>query len=323
MKYLELSGNNAAFHLAAEYYLTEFDPFGGADICWFWRTVPTVVIGRYQVAQAEVNLPYLEEHGIRLVRRHSGGGTIYSDENNLMFSMVTKSADEGINFQAFTQPLVELFNAWGLPVTHSGRNDLFLYGKKFSGNAQFHHNGFTVHHGTLLIDSDFERMACAINPPAEKIRANGVASVREHVINLKPYLPAAVCEDGLDVHLKNALCDGVVSFTDAQIETISSIAKERFCGWEVLFGKSPKFTITRSRRFAGGSLGANLAVEHGIIREVQVFGDFFGDADPMCRALEGVPYTQADILNALRSVALPHEMSAEELAESFTDVAGR
>jgi len=323
MKYLKLSGNDAAFHLAAEYYITEYDPFSGADICWFWRTCPTVVIGKYQVAQAEVNLPYLKEHGIRLVRRHSGGGTIYSDQNNLMFSMVTKSSDEGINFRKFTQPILELFNAWGIPATHSGRNDIFLFGKKLSGNAQFHHNGFTVHHGTMLIDSDFEAMAHAINPPDEKIRANGVKSVREHVINLKPYLPAFVLECGIEAALRDALCDGEVSFTEEEIAEISKIAKERFCTWEILYGKAPKFSVTRSRRFAGGSLSADLEIQHGIIRSLQVFGDFFGDAEPMCRALEGVPYTREDILKALQSVPLPHEMDAETLAECFTDVSGR
>jgi len=323
MKYLELSGNDAAFHLAAEYYITEFDPFSGADICWFWRTVPTVVIGKYQVAQAEVNLPYLEEHGICLVRRHSGGGTIYSDENNMMFSMVTKSADDGINFRKFTQPIIDLFNSWGIPATHSGRNDIFLFGKKLSGNAQFHHNGFTVHHGTMLIDSDFEAMAHAINPPDEKIRANGVASVREHVINLAPYLPAQVLEHGLETSLREALCDNTVTFTAAQQAEIAKIADERFRGWEILFGKSPKFSVTRSRRFSGGSLSADLEVEHGIIRSVQVFGDFFGDAEPMCRALEGAPYTREDILKALSAIPLPHQMEAEELAEFFTDVTGR
>ena len=323
MKYLELSGNDAAFHLAAEYYITEHDPFDGEDICWFWRTVPTVVIGKYQVAQAEVNLPYLEEHNIRLVRRHSGGGTIYSDENNMMFSMVAKGVDEeGINFRKFTQPIIALFNAWGIPATHSGRNDIFLHGTKLSGNAQFHHNGFTVHHGTMLIDGQ-QRITTITLLVIAKIKANGVASVREHVINLKQYLPSDVLERGLENSLREALCDGVVTFTAEQIEEISAIASERFSGWEILYGKSPKFSITRSRRFSAGSLGADLEVEHGVIRSVQVFGDFFGDAEPMCRALEGVPYTREDISKALQSASLPHAMVAEELAEFFTDVSGR
>ena len=323
MKYLDFHSNDAAMNLAAEYYITECDPFSGADICWFWRTVPTVVIGKNQVAQAEVNLPYLEERGIRLVRRHSGGGTIYSDPNNLMFSMVTKSADEGINFRKFTTPIIDLFHSWGIPATHSGRNDIFLHGKKLSGNAQFHHNGFTVHHGTMLIDSDFEALERAINPSDEKIRANGVSSVREHVINLKPYLPSFVSESGLEVALRDSLCDGAVSFTAAQIEAISTLASERFDTWEILYGKAPKFTVTRTRRLSGGTVSASLDIHRGVIRAVQFFGDFFGDASPMEEALKGIPYTREDILAALSDIPLPHAMKKEELCAFLTDVNGR
>ncbi len=323
MKYLDFPSLDACVNLALEYYLAEYDPFPGEDLCWFWNTVPTVVIGKYQTAQAEVNLPYLEEHGIALVRRHSGGGTIYSDENNLMFSMVTKSTDEGINFQKFTAPLVEVFCSWGLPVTHSGRNDLFLEGKKFSGNAQFHHNGFTVHHGTLLVDTDFDAMESAITPPPDKVVSKGVSSVREHVINLKPYLPADVLKQGLSRSLRDALTDGTVILTPEQQAQVLAIADEKFRGWEAVHGKSPKFTFSRTRKFPGGTLTAELEIEHGIIRHAAASGDFFGDAEPMCQALNGVPHTREDVYKALCGVALPHQIGLDELVEALTDVSGR
>lgn len=323
MKYLDFPSSDACVNLATEYYLTEFDPFPNEDICWFWNTTPTVVIGKYQAVQAEVNLPYLEANHIALVRRHSGGGAIYSDENNLMFSIVTHEADEGINFQKFTAPLVALFNSWGLPVTHSGRNDLFLHGRKFSGNAQFHHNGCTVHHGTLLIDTDFDAMTHAITPPPDKIVSKGVASVREHVINLKPYLPAEVLRRGLAVSLRDALTDGVLTFSPEQQAQIHAIADEKFRGWTSIHGKSPKFTISRTRKFAGGTLTMELGIEHGIIRHAAAFGDFFGDPAPMCNALIGVYHTRADVQNALSAVSLPHQITQEELVELLTDVSER
>ncbi|MBE6916215.1 MAG: lipoate--protein ligase [Ruminococcaceae bacterium] len=323
MKYLDFPSNDACVNLAMEYYVTEKALFPGEDICWFWNTVPTVVIGKYQVAQAEANLPYLEENGIALVRRHSGGGAIYSDENNLMFSIITKSTDDGLDFQKFTTPLIDLFNRWGIPATHSGRNDLLLHGKKFSGNAQFHYNGYTVHHGTMLIDTDFDALTRAITPPQEKIVSKGVASVREHVINLKPYLPKDVLDRGLACALRDALTDGVLTFTKEQQREILSIADERFRGWDVLFGKSPKFTVTRTKKFAGGTLTLELEVEHGIIKHAVAFGDFFGDSAPLCAALCGVPATREDLYLALQNIVLPHQIDLDGLVEMLTDVSGR
>lgn len=176
------------FYLAMEEYLARYTE----DEAFFvWQVPPTVIIGRNQVMAAEVNLPYCRAHGIRVFRRKSGGGCVYSDRGNLMVSCVVSGKDVPFLFENYIRRLALCLRRAGLEAEVSGRNDILVSGKKVSGNAFFSIHGRNVMHGTLLFDCNPERLENALTPSGTKLRSKGVSSVRQRVGSLRQFLPAS------------------------------------------------------------------------------------------------------------------------------------
>lgn len=192
MIYIESNTSSPADNLAMETWL--FDHCAGQDVLYLWRNRPCVILGRNQCAAQEVDLPLAQSLGVPVLRRQTGGGAVYHDLGNLNFTFLTDDPGTDRPYETFLQPLVALLRRQGIQACFNGRNDLCVAGRKFSGSAARVRRGRLLHHGTLLVDTDLERMQRLLTPDAAKLRRNGVASVRSRVVNLSQLAPALTTE---------------------------------------------------------------------------------------------------------------------------------
>ncbi len=219
-----------AFYLAMEEFVAEHVE---GDSLFVWRVSPTVIIGRNQDVEAEVNLQYCREHDVRVIRRKSGGGCVYSDMGNIMISYVSRRGDVSEVFDRYLSALTACLRSLGLNAEKSGRNDILVEGRKVSGNAFHQLPDRSIVHGTLLYDTDFRALEVAIRPPVEKLQRHGVASVRQRVENLKTFLDPALVPsvETLISCLLDYFCDDEVMLADDQVGRIEEMASgfEQFC----------------------------------------------------------------------------------------------
>lgn len=202
MIYFESRRTDPAYNLALEAWL--FETYCQADVLFLWQNKPSVIVGKNQVAQNEVNLALAQELGIPVVRRDTGGGAVYHDLGNLNFSFFTDDTPAADSpYVSFLQPLLAILRQLGIEADFNGRNDLCVQGRKISGSAARVREGRLLHHGTLLVKSDLAQMDRLLTPPQEKLARNGVASVKSRVVNLQEVAPALTVET-----LKCAICRG-------------------------------------------------------------------------------------------------------------------
>ena len=203
-----------AFYLAMEEFVArEIE----GEAFFVWRVEPTVIFGRNQVLENEVNLEYCREHGVDVVRRKSGGGCVYSDLGNIMVSYISRRGDVSEVFDRYMTALTEALRALGVPAEKSGRNDILVEGRKVSGNAFHQLPDRSIVHGTLLYSTDLEALTEAIRPPVEKLQRHGVESVRQRVMNLSEYV-ALMTEPDDALKSPEALVKYLVGyFTDGEI----------------------------------------------------------------------------------------------------------
>ena len=211
-----------AFYLAMEEFVAEWSE---GEAFFVWRVLPTVIIGRNQDLEAEVNLDYCLGHGVRVVRRKSGGGCVYSDKGNIMVSFVSRRGEVSAVFDRYLSALTACLCSLGLDAEKSGRNDILVDGRKVSGNAFHQLPDRSIVHGTLLYDTDLDALEEAIRPPVEKLERHGVASVRQRVRNLKEYVSPVTIE-ALERHLVEYFCDGEVTLTEEDVTKIEAMAAE-------------------------------------------------------------------------------------------------
>ncbi len=322
MRYLESPSTNPCFNLALEQHM--FDTVGQTeDIFMLWQNNNAIVIGRHQNTAEEINADFVQEQGITVVRRLSGGGAVYHDLGNLNFTFIAGSGDKGLDLRLFCRPVAAALEALGVPVEISGRNDMTVDGKKFSGNAQYRKNGRVMHHGTLLFDSDLTVLSKALKVSEDKISSKGVKSVRGRVTNLRPYLP-----DGVSLEkLKNSLASSVAGsstllpyvLTAGDLAQVEFLRASRYATWDWNWGSSPKYELRRERRVEGvGKIELYLKVEQGILTGLELYGDFFGDGESAVLAdeLVGCPMEESALQGALKKLDLDryiHNLTAAEL----------
>ena len=214
-----------AFYLAMEEYVAKEME---GEAFFVWRVEPTVIIGRNQVLENEVNMPYCSQHGVQLVRRRSGGGCVYSDKGNIMVSYISERGDVAAVFDRYMSALAALLCDLGLPAVKSARNDILVDGRKVSGNAFQQLPGKSIVHGTMLYSTNLEALTEAIRPPVEKLQRHGVESVRQRVGNLEEYKdvhPVLESVETLEEHIVSAFTDGAVTLTAEQVGEIEHQAQ--------------------------------------------------------------------------------------------------
>ena len=237
MTYLTLPSDEPrrlSFYLAMEEFAARQLRFED-DVFFMWQVEPTVIFGRNQVIENEVNLDYCREHGIQFYRRKSGGGCVYADHSNVMISYITRSDEVVTTFSRYMQMLTAMLTDLGLPATSTQNNDVLIDGRKVSGNAFYHLPGYSIVHGTLLYDTDMQHMLHAITPPQTKLDKHGVQSVRQRITLLKDHTTLPLAE--LKTYIRERLCDRTYELTRTDVEAISDIEQE-YLNPSFIYGKA-------------------------------------------------------------------------------------
>lgn len=286
-----------SFYLAMEEYVARHVE---AEDCFFmWQVEPSVIFGRNQLIENEVNLDFCRRHHIRMYRRKSGGGCVYADMNNVMFSYVTSEEQVGFTFNRYINMVVMTLHKLGVDASPSGRNDVMIGNRKVSGNAFYKIPGHSIVHGTMLYDTDMLNMAGSLTPPMEKLLSKGVQSIHQHIDVLKNYISLGL-EEFMEFVLKE-LCHDELVLTQDDIRQIELLEQE-YLSDEFIYGKNPRYTIVKKRRMEGvGDFEARIEVKNGIIKSVNLMGDFFlvGDLDNgLLKKLRNIPL-EAGALNRI------------------------
>ncbi len=261
-------------NLAVEEYLMEtVQP--GECILYLWQNQNTVVIGRNQNPWKECRTSLLEEEGGHLARRLSGGGAVFHDLGNLNFTFLVNEEDYDLDRQL---EVIEMAcRELGLRAERSGRNDVLVDGRKFSGNAFYHSKGKAYHHGTLLVDVDGEKLARYLSPSKAKLQAKGVDSVRSRVVNLTELVPGLTCARMAQA-MENALAAVYgLPFQQADegrldMETVERL-RARNESREWLYGPRLPLSFQCEERFDWGSVQLQLQVESGVVVQAKVYSD--------------------------------------------------
>lgn len=296
-------------HAAEEYLMRNMDD----EIFMLWINKPAILIGRNQNTLSEINLDYVNDHGIEVVRRLSGGGTVYNDYGVMNFTFITyKSKDtEDDGFEKFASPVIKALKSLGVDAEFTGRNDILIDGKKICGNAQYSNQEKILHHGTLLYSGDMSKIGQALKSRKIKFIDKSVKSVGSRVTNIYDHME----DREMDLHnfrdyLKNYVMDthhieSVYEFSDEELKKIEDIANNRFRTWEWNYGKSPSYSYETGFKYPGiGVVEYSLNVKSGKIKDISINGDFFGEhnIEELEARLKGVDFRIESIEKALEDI---------------------
>jgi lipoate---protein ligase len=309
------------FNLAIENWIfRDMDP--RQHVLFLWRNWESVVIGRFQNPWTECRVEEMELNGVSLVRRQSGGGAVYQDLNNSNFTFMS-----GRDIYRRENNFAVVLNGlkrFSIEAERSGRNDILVGGRKVSGSAFKNSSDRSFHHGTMLIDTDLDRLTRYLNPGAEGIETKGIASVRSKVANLREFNAAvdhdvfcsALIEEFFRFHGTECAVEYLVR---DDLELLDDVRRyyEMLRDWDWRFGKTPKFSRQLSVRFDWGGVELFLDCGNGIIEDVRLYSDVLdGDlTESIISALKEIRYAPAEIARALREVSL--EYTAADGAEEF------
>lgn len=304
-------------NLARDGYFLENNKKGDV-ILYFYVNKNAVIIGRNQNAWKECSIANMNADGVQLVRRHSGGGAVFHDNGNLNFSFITDEKHYDLNRQM--RVILNAVSKLGLKAELSGRNDITVDGKKFSGNAFSLAKGNRSHHGTILVNADLTKLSNYLCVSKEKMRSKGIDSVRARVCN--------ICElsSGLTVEaMRRLVIESFIEEYGAASEYVfdgTALAeveerRERLASWEWRFGKTPQFDFETDKRFSFGDTQIYFNSRNGVIRETKVYSDCLDTelTTEIENALTGVHFRKEEIKAALSK--MKDQSIAAELAEHF------
>ncbi|QTD41149.1 lipoate--protein ligase [Sporosarcina sp. Te-1] len=300
-------------NLAIEEYALKTMDIDKDSYLLFYINEPSIIIGRNQNTVEEINTEYVDANGIHVVRRLSGGGAVYHDLGNLNYSFITKDDGESFrNFKKFTEPVIKALAEMGVKAELLGRNDILVEGRKVSGNAQFATQGRLYSHGTLMFDTEIERVVSALKVKKDKIESKGIKSIRSRVANISEFIEESMIIEQFRQRILNSIFNGeeniqYVELTEEDWDNIRQLSAERYGNWDWNYGKSPKCNMQHSHRFPVGGIDVRLQVNKGKIDEVHIYGDFFGVGEVAVieESLKDVQYDRESITKALDSLDIP------------------
>ena len=292
------------FYFAVEEYVarhyTDDDYFMG------WRVSPTVMLGRNQLIDNEVNTDYCKEHKIDIFRRKSGGGCIYADKGCIQFSYISRAVNANEAFAAYMQRMADLLKGLKIDAQLSGRNDILIDGTKVSGCAFYQLSNRSVLHNSLLFDTQLDHLSNALTPAKEKLQSKGVASVRQRVTNVATYTQLDIL--AFMDYVRQEMCGTeVLELTEEDMKEVAEIEKE-LASDDFVYGKNPKYSLVRKHRFEGvGTLEAHIELKNNIIGSINMVGDYFllGDIDhDFLSLLKGCEFTREAVEERLENIDL-------------------
>ena len=294
------------FNLAAEEFLLHEKK---EDYLVLSINDPSVIIGKHQVAHREVNIRHTDLSCIPVIRRISGGGTVYHDRGNLNFAFIRQSEHgKQVDFRYYTQPVIDFLGSLGIIAIFEGKNDLTLDGLKISGNAEHVFRERVLHHGTLLFSASIEKMKQVLKPHTEKYSSNGVESNRTTVTNLDVKMEHISSTDQLMREMLSFFhrrIPGITSYlySPEEVNRIKSLAESKYKTWEWNWGYGPPYTFNSSFSVAGQNHNCRLFIKDGIIWESEITGSpelaFTG------KKLIGCRHMPEDITRLFKSEMIP------------------
>ena len=314
MKHIVLPDNRPrrlVFYLAMEEYVARC--LDEKECFFMWQVAPTVIFGRNQVLETEVNLPYCKENGIAIFRRKSGGGCVYSDSGNLMISYIKAGDNVGFVFDTYMRRVALALQKAGIAAQVSGRNDILVEGRKVSGNAFYQLPGKSIVHGTMLFNTNFDHLEHAITPSNNKLQSKGVASVRQRVTNLCEYTSLSIEE--FRRYMTETFCDGERILTDEEVSAIEAI-ENTYLDDDFIYGRNPRYSFdTGAQRCRAGEINIVADIHHHRISNIDLRGDFFALQDyhtELNNRLRGIEWERTAMQEAMQGITL------EEYIQHFT-----
>ena len=315
MVYIENASKDAAFHFSVEEYVVRHFPWN-EPVMMIWQAHNCAMLGSNQIAEAELDMSYAEQEGLQIVRRSSGGGTIFTDAGTFLYTMILPCTDENSPEavrRIVAGPIVRALNDMGVPAKIEGRNDIHVgEKKKIGGMAQYVRHGRICTHGSLLYDEDLEKLTRAIRADDEKIRSKALKSVRSRVTNIKEYMPQEYStQEFLEILKQKLFCNRQIRehiLTKEELAEIDRIYQDRYSNPAWTIGRAPKFSLHNSKLFEGGRLDVYFEVDKGIVLSCSIHGDFLGIAS--MRDLEevfvGKPFKTQAFEEATAGVPIQH-----------------
>lgn len=313
------------FNLAAEEYLLK----NFTDDCFMlWQNKNAIVVGKHQNTLAEINMDYVSSKNISVVRRISGGGTVFHDLGNLNFTFI-QSGDKGqlVNFKKYTLPILEVLQKLSVDAKFQGRNDLTINGKKISGNAEHVYKNRVLHHGTLLFSSVIDNLQHALDITPLKYKSKAVKSIRSQVTNIKEHLRTDIdiiqFRNMILQHIMEIFPDSVVyKLSDKDLKSINKLRSEKYLTWEWNFGYSPKYEFGISFNSNGKLIQVHLDVSGGIIQKARIYNDNSNKTDisKIEEMLKGIKHNESELLKKLSTVPFSeyfHNITAEEFVKGL------
>ena len=304
MKYIALPPigvQRLSFYLAMEEYVARHLQEEG-DCFFMWQVEPSVIFGRNQLIENEVNMDYCRAHHIQTYRRKSGGGCVYADMSNIMFSYITHDENVNFTFNRYINMVVLVLQQLGVNASTSGRNDVMIGNRKVSGNAFYHIPGSSIVHGTMLYDTNMQNMVGSITPTGKKLLSKGISSVRQRIALLKDYIPQSLEE--FKTFVRQRLCQDERLLDLHDVESIREIEKE-YLSDEFIYGNNPRYSIVRRQHINNvGEIEVRMEIKNNIIKAANIMGDYFVVGD-----------TDRGILLPLRGCELTHSALTQALPE--------
>ncbi len=317
---MKLINNNqitdATLNLALEEWAVRNLDLENEDYLLFYINRNAIIIGKHQNTIEEINSEYVKEKDIQVVRRISGGGTVYHDDGNLNFSFLTKFSQDSIhNFKKFTEPVVKTLNELGVKAELNGRNDITVDGKKISGNAQFSNTKSMFSHGTVLFNSNLDDVVEALNVKIDKIESKGIKSIRSRVANISEYLNENMSIFDFREKLLKSIFGTtenypVLNLRESQWKEVYELANSKYRNWDWNYGRSPEFNIQKINRFDFGQIDARIDIKDGVIQNIKIYGDFLahGDTIEVESKLIGKKYKEDEMIDALKELDIKHHI---------------
>lgn len=283
MYYLETGSKDPYYNLAFEEYV--FEQLDKAkEYFMLWQNDNTIVVGKYQNTAEEVNQAFVDENGIKVARRLSGGGAVYHDTGNLNFTFIVDQNNvPDFKFEVFVRPVIKALEKIGVHAQFNGRNDITIDGMKFSGNSQYTKRGRVMHHGCIMLDSNLTTVADALKVKDAKFESKSVKSVKSRVTTINAHASRKVTMEEFKALLKEAIFENtnpkLLTLNEKQLDEIQKLRDEKYATWEWNYGKSPPYHMRREKKFEGGLVTVYMNAENGYIKEIKFYGDFFGNGD--------------------------------------------
>lgn len=295
------------FNLAAEEYLLKTLK---KEVFMLWRNDKAVIVGKNQNTISEIDINYVKEDDIKVVRRITGGGAVFHDLGNINYTYIEKESEGHFNdYQHFTKGLITFLASLNVQAEQTGRNDIVIQEKKICGNAQCVSGDLVMHHGCILYSADLSLLTNALKSKEEKYQGRAIKSIVSRVTNIIEYLPFdKISSEEFMIAFGNFMTENnnydKYELTQEDIEAIEKLVNEKYSTWDWNYGSSPKYTYTNIKKFDFGLVEVSLSTTDGLISGIKIAGDFFGRMDviELEKLLLGCRHDKEELLEVLNDV---------------------